>query len=145
MSSVNRESFISSFPLCMPVISLAWGCMGWESRQQSLSPKCSVACRFLVTALYQVEQVPFRSWLAGFLSWLDTCKMHSLHRDLSVWFSCIVSVLAYIASPPNTAPALHSWSDPHLVVAYYSFHGLLDLVSYLVEHFASIFVNDIGL
>lgn len=57
----------------------------------------------------------------------------------------IVSALAHIDSPPKTEPALHSWNDPHLVAAYSSFHRLLDLVSYLAEDFACIFVNDIGL
>lgn len=60
-------------------------------------------------------------------------------------FAGIVSVLAHIDSPLNTDPALHSWNDPHLVAAYSSFHRLLDLVSYLAEDFACIFVNDIGL
>ena len=76
--SVNKDSFTSSFPICMLLISFSCFiilartlcielnihlCLvpGFGEKASSFTTKYDVSCRVFVEALYQVEGVPFYS------------------------------------------------------------------------------------
>ena len=148
MSSVNKESFLSSFSICTPFTTFP--CLTVLARTSStmlkrsgngghpglvpdLSRKTSclsplsmmLHIDFFVDSFYPVEKVPsIASSLRIFI--MNACRILSnaflnlliLSRDFLLE---LVYMMNYINWLSSVEPASHIWNKPHLVMVYNSF------------------------